>query len=100
MTSVQIASCTASIAARLGIQRSPWLTRASVPTQKLDPRVRGDERILGRAGPQQRHNSSAASCNRLHCSCSNKECLMDLGLKGKNAVILGGTRGIGRAIAD
>src|SRR5580658_7166895 len=25
---------------------------------------------------------------------------MDLGLRGKNAVILGGTRGIGRAIAD
>jgi len=24
---------------------------------------------------------------------------MDLGLKGKNAVVLGGTRGIGRAIA-
>ena len=25
---------------------------------------------------------------------------MDLGLKGRNAVVLGGTRGIGRAIAD
>ena len=25
---------------------------------------------------------------------------MDLGLKGKNAVVLGGTRGIGRAIAN
>src|SRR6185295_11307344 len=29
-----------------------------------------------------------------------KEKQMDLGLKGRNAVVLGGTRGIGRAIAD
>src|ERR1700676_3282598 len=31
---------------------------------------------------------------------STKENKMDLGLKGRNAVVLGGTRGIGRAIAD
>src|SRR4249920_1199057 len=30
----------------------------------------------------------------------NRKSPMDLGLKGRNAVILGGTRGIGRAIAD
>lgn len=30
----------------------------------------------------------------------NEEITMDLGLRGRNAVVLGGTRGIGRAIAD
>src|SRR5437660_10231336 len=38
----------------------------------------------------------AATMRRNHIRKSR----MDLGLKGKNAVILGGTRGIGRAIAD
>src|SRR4051812_46395385 len=36
----------------------------------------------------------------LHCPRQQKENKMDLGLKGRNAVVLGGTRGIGRAIAD
>src|SRR3954452_15993753 len=36
---------------------------------------------------------------RITASRSTKEKQMDLGLKGKNAVVLGGTRGIGRAIA-
>src|ERR1044072_8511705 len=31
---------------------------------------------------------------------STREDRMDLGLRGRNAVVLGGTRGIGRAIAD
>src|SRR5512146_2083774 len=36
----------------------------------------------------------------LKCSPQSRETNVDLQLKGKNAVILGGTRGIGRAIAD
>src|SRR5437899_11653508 len=38
----------------------------------------------------------AATMRRNHIRKSR----MDLGLKGRNAVVLGGTRGIGRAIAD
>src|SRR6266446_4701732 len=38
--------------------------------------------------------------HRYNAPGSTKEDKMDLGLKGRNAVVLGGTRGIGRAIAD
>jgi 3-oxoacyl-[acyl-carrier protein] reductase len=52
--------------------------------------------MKGFRGLSFRHNR----LGRYNAAESHKENKMDLGLKGRNAVVLGGTRGIGRAIAD